>query len=184
MLKISTFLIGAIFLITGCASGDYEPWLTRGVNATTPDVRDAFTLERTECYGLCPVYKVIVDDRDILEFQGKRYVAEDSGAVGKRLPVGSYKKLRSIAQAHDFDDFDAVYPNDEASNCPQMATDMPSVIIGFVKNGKKRTVRLYQGCMGFEGRERFDEMVSAMDAVLDVDDLVGPRDAFYDANEQ
>ena len=183
MSKILPPFFTALFLVAGCASDDYEPWVTRGVNAGIPEVRDSFTLERTACFGFCPVYKVIVDDRDILEFQGKRFVKEEGGAVGKRLPAGSYDKLRAIAAAHEFDDFDAAYPNDDASNCPQRATDAPTVIVGFEKKEKTRSVRVYEGCIGFEGRDRFDAMVAAMDAILDIDDLVGPREDFYGAKE-
>ena len=44
-------------------------------------------------------------------------------------------------------------------------------------------MRVNEGCFGFDGRERFQEMVSAMDAVFAVDDLVGPREAFVPAKK-
>ena len=37
--------------------------------------------------------------------------------------------------------------------------------------------------MGFDERERFNEMVLAMDAVLDIDAWIGPREDFYGAKE-
>ncbi len=179
MSKLMYAAFAAFLFAAGCGSSDHEPWITRGLNSETPDVRDHFTLERTACYGVCPVYKVTVDDRDVLQFQGTRFVAEEGGAVAKRLPDGSYKKLAAIAKAHAFERFDDAYPNKDASNCPRMATDSPSVIVGFVEGDRMRNVRVYEGCMGFEGRERFEAMVAAMDAILDIDDFVGPRDVFY-----
>lgn len=183
MLKFTVSAFAAALFVAGCASDKHEPWLTRGLTPETPDNRDHFTLERTACYGVCPVYTVTVDDRDVLQFRGERFVAEMGGAVGKRLPDGSYKKLAAIAKAHEFDRFDAAYPNDDVSNCPRMATDSPSVIVGFAKGDQTRTVSVYKGCSGFEGRKRFEAMVAAMDAVLDIDDFVGPRDAFYGDKE-
>ena len=173
----------ASLFVAACASGEYEPWLTRGITPEEPEIRDEFTLERTACYGFCPVYKVTVDDRDLQQFQGKKFVAEIGGTVGKRLPKGAYEQLKAIAAAHEFDQFDTTYPNEDATNCSLMATDMPSVIVGFSRDGETRQVGVYGGCMGFDGRERFDAMIAAMDAVLDIDDLVGPREAFYGADE-
>lgn len=178
MQKFSLIVCAFLLAVAGCASGDYEPWVTKGVNPPTPEERDTFTLERTACFGVCPVYKVIVDDRDILEFRGRKFVTEEGGAVGERLPAGSYKSLLAIAAAYQFDAFDAAYPNENATNCPQRATDQPSVIVGINAGNRARTVSVYQGCIGFDGEERFDAMIAEMDAVLDIGDLIGPREAF------
>jgi|GEM_PF-6189026 len=178
MKKISLFACAGLFAAAGCASGDYEPWVTKGVNPPKPEQHDTFTLERTACFGVCPVYEVIVDDRDILEFRGRKFVTEEGGAVGERLPDGSYGKLLAIAAAYQFDAFDAAYPNENATNCPQRVTDQPSVIVGFNAGDRARTVSVYQGCIGFDGQDRFNAMIAEMDAVLDIGDLIGPREAF------
>ena len=173
----------AVFAAAGCAGSDYEPWLTRGQQREAETDRDRFTLERTACFGVCPVYTAIVDERDILEFRGERFVAEEGGAVGRSMPKGAFDRLIDIAKAHDFEAFDAAYPNEDATNCPQFATDMPTVIVTIERGGKTRAVSVYQGCMGFDGRDRFDDMVLAMDEVLDLGDMIGPRDAFMAAEE-
>jgi hypothetical protein len=59
---------------------------------------------------------------------------------------------------------------------------MPSIIISFDSGRLDHEVNLYQGC-SFDGRDSFDEMVLQMDAVLNVDDMIGPREAFYGAKE-
>lgn len=169
----------ALFIfLGGCVSSEHEPWITRGLNTTPADVHDKFTLERTACYGVCPVYDVSVDEKDYLQFRGKRFVAEEGGSVASPLPPGSYKKLQAIAEAHQFGAFDTAYPNDDGSNCPRLATDSPTIIVGFREGAEARTVRVYEGCGGFEGRARFFAMVAEMEAVLEIDDFVGPREAF------
>lgn len=172
-----------LFVLGGCVSSEHEPWITRGLN-TTPDViYDKFTLERTPCYGVCPVYDVTVDEKDYLQFRGKQHVAEQGGSVASPLPSGTYKKLREIAAAHQFDAFDAAYPNADNSNCPRLATDSPSIVVGFLDGGKARTVSVYEGCAQFVGRDRFYAMIAEMEAVLDIDEFVGPREAFYSDDE-
>lgn len=173
----------AAALLAACASDNYQPYVTRGVDTGVAEKYDQVTLQRTACFGFCPVYEVKVDERDILVFKGGRFVAEAEGAVSKRLPDGSFKKLIAIAKAHDFASYDEAYPNEDGSNCPQRATDMPSIIIAYDAKKLNHSVSLYQGCMGFEGRENLDEMIVEIDAVLDIDDWIGPREDFYGAKE-
>lgn len=182
----SSVLFSLVVLVAaaGCAGSEYEPWLTRGQPREADADRSRFALERTACFGVCPVYKVIVDERDIMEFRGERFVAEEGGAVGRSMPEGTFDRLVDVAEAYDFDAFDAAYPNEDGSNCPQYATDMPSVVVTLERGGEARSVSVYQGCMGFAGRDRFDAMVLAMDEILDLGDMIGPRDAFLVEPEQ
>ena len=187
-LAAMSYLIRSAFaffiVLGGCVSSEHEPWITRGLNTTPAEVHDKFTLERTACYGVCPVYDVTVDDHDYLQFRGKQFVAEEGGSVASPLPRGSYKKLQAIAAAHQFDAFNTAYPNVDGSNCPQLSTDSPTIIVGFRQGAEARTVRVDEGCAGFEGRERFYAMLSAMEAVLDIEEFVGPREAFFADDEQ
>ena len=171
----------AAMAVAACA-GDYQPYATRGLDTGYSKTYDTFTLERTACFGFCPVYKVTVDERDILLFEGERFVAEDKGTVSKRLPDGSFRKLIEIAKAHDFADYDAAYPDEDGANCPMRATDMPTIVLSYDAKRLSHAVSLYQGCR-FDGREDLDAMILEIDAVLDVDDWIGPREDFYGAKE-
>lgn len=183
-MKLSLFLpLMAACFLAACSTDGYQPYLSRGLDDGAGEKHDLFTLQRTPCYGFCPAYKVTVDDRDIITFEGERFVIEDEGAVGSHLPDGSFKKLLAIAKAYDFTSFDAAYPNEGESNCPRMATDMPSVILGYDAGKLKHKVSFYEGCMGFEGRERLEAMVAEIDAVLAVDKWIGPREQFYGRKE-
>jgi hypothetical protein len=179
MMRLLQLGFAAAFL-AACSTEGYTPYAATPGAPTNPRKEyDQFTLQRTACFGFCPVYKVSVDERDILIFEGERFVTEAGGAVSKRLPKGSFKKLIEIARAHEFEAFDETYPNADGSNCPQQATDLPSASVTIEAGRLTHAVRLYQGCFGFDGRERFDEMLLAMDTVLDIDDWIGPREDFY-----
>ncbi len=169
----------ATMVLAACAPKNYTPYWAEPDGAyNRGDDRDAFTLQRTACHGVCPVYTVRVSEQDVLVFEGERFVMEEGGAISKRLPEGSFKDLMKIAAAYDFASFDEAYPNDEGSNCARQVTDMPSVIISYEANKLTHAVNFYQGCLGIEERQRFDEMTAAIDAVLDIDDWVGPREHF------
>ncbi|MEZ5894697.1 MAG: DUF6438 domain-containing protein [Parvularculaceae bacterium] len=174
----------ALLALAGCVSEDHLPYYAAPNPYDNPAKdRDQMTLERTACYGFCPVYKVKVSERDILVFVGERFVTETGGAISKRLPDGSFDKLMRIAKTYGFSDFDAQYPDADGANCPQRATDMPSVVISYKAERLTHAVDLYQGCFGFAGREKLDAMIAEIDAVLDLDEWIGPREAFYGAKE-
>lgn len=174
--------IAAAALAAACSTEGYRPYAVAPSAYEQPSkTYQSFRLQRTACFGFCPVYEVAVDERDILVFKGERFVAETGGAASKRLPEGSFRKLVAIAEAHKFASFDAAYPNETGSNCPQMPTDMPSVIVSYRTKRLNHAVSLYQGCTGFDGREALDEMILEIDAVLDIEDWIGPREQFYGA---
>lgn len=177
-------LLAVLALAAACAPRSYTPYYgTPGAYHPDTTERDQVTLERTACFGFCPIYKVTIDERDILLFEGERFVAEADGAVSKRLAEGTFNRLVAILRAYNFTAFDAAYPNEAGSNCPQLATDSPSVIIAADAGRLDHAVSFYQGCVGFEARERLEQMIVEIDALLAIDDLVGPREDFYGAKE-
>lgn len=135
------------------------------------------TLERVACFGFCPIYKASVTADEQLVFEGERFVVAE-GRQEKRLPAGSFAKLVDIANAHDFAAFDKNYPNEDGSNCQNQATDMPGVNIAVESAELTHSVSFYQGCMGFDGRDRLEAMIAEMDAVLALDQWIGPREQF------
>lgn len=137
-----------------------------------------FTLERTVCFGFCPIYQATVYADGRLVFTGERYTQE-TGEHEKQMPDGTFERLVKIAEDHDFASFDARYPNEKGDNCGPVATDMPSVNIAVKSAPLSHAVSLYQGCFEFDGRERFDAMVAEIDEVLALDDWVGEREQFY-----
>ncbi|MEQ8934384.1 MAG: DUF6438 domain-containing protein [Amphiplicatus sp.] len=142
-----------------------------------------FRIERTPCFGFCPAYKATVTDKDILLFEGEHYVAKSGTVNVKELPEGSFSKLIDIAKEQQFASFDSSYPNEAGDNCPQQATDLPGVIITVQSLDISHAVRFDLGCFGFDGRERLEKMISEIDAVMALDEWIGPREDFMGARE-
>ncbi len=185
MKRMISGVIAALLLAAGCSTDGYTPYYaTPGAPDPNPKKYDQFTLERTACFGFCPVYKVSVDERDLLLFQGERFVTEAGGSVSKRLPKGSFNRLVEIAKAYRFSSYDVSYSDAAQTNCQNQATDMPYIKIAFDAKKLNHAVNMYQGCMDIDGREQFDAMVAELDAALDLEDLIGPREDFYNTEEE
>jgi hypothetical protein len=174
------FLAAATLVLAACAR--------EGAEGQKPAPDDAgggahvVSLARTACFGFCPIYEASVDHGDRLVFTGERFVAAE-GVREKALPAGSFDRLVAIARAHDFESFDPVYPDDAQSNCESWATDLPGVALAVRADGIDHAVRFDLGCFGFEGRERLEEMIAEFDAVLDLDEWIGPREPHFGARD-
>lgn len=171
MLKTPPILAAAFFLLAACSPPgemDYP---------SAPPA-ETVTIERTICFGFCPAYSAGVSADDRLVFVGKSYVTE-TGEREKQLPEGSFDRLLTIAEKHRFSAFDEFYPNMAGDNCPNVATDMPTVTVAIDSSHLAHSVKFYEGCFDFEGRERLEAMIEEMDAVLALDDWIGDREDFY-----
>lgn len=95
-----------------------------------------FTLEKTACYGTCPVYKLNVFENDSLVFEGERFV----GTIGlhtKKLKKGTVAQLKKTFREANFFNFKSSY---EAH-----ISDLPTTIIAFNDESKKLKITDYHG---------------------------------------
>ncbi|WDI30331.1 DUF6438 domain-containing protein [Hyphococcus flavus] len=168
----------ALVVVSACAPKGYTPYYANPAAPKPERNYDQISLERTACFGFCPIYKVVVNEDDVLSFRGERFVAETGGAISKRLPDGSFKDLLKVTRTYGFSELDTRYPNEAGDNCGPVATDMPSVIVEAETKSFNHQVQWYQGCMNFNGRERFEAMLTEMEAIFDIDDWIGAREDF------
>jgi Domain of unknown function (DUF6438) len=106
----------------GASSGAHEPMAT---------------IERTPCFGWCPVYKVTVFRDGTLEYDGDSYVKTKGKATG-RLSADQLAKLDELFQANNYLALADRYTDANV-------TDMPSVNTSYTVGGKTKTVEHYQG---------------------------------------
>ncbi|MDT4967893.1 MAG: hypothetical protein QOJ64_2630 [Acidobacteriota bacterium] len=122
------------------------------------------TLERTVCFGSCPVYKLTIYSDGRVLYQGIRFVKRIGRAEGRI----SRKALDALVQEFTNNEFfglyDAYVPG--SPGCPQVATDLPSAIISLELNGKKKTVRHYHGCAGLSALKVLTELEAHIDAAV------------------
>jgi acetamidase/formamidase len=109
---------------------------------TTSD--DSITLERTACFGSCPIYKLAIASDGTITFVGERFTKTQGIATG-RISASDFRRL--VAEFEKIDYFSL--PSDFSPGtkvCPQMVTDMPSAITSIRLKGKSKTVSHYYGC--------------------------------------
>jgi hypothetical protein len=100
-----------------------------------PDSKVAITLQRTTCYGTCPVYTVTVSTTGIV-FNGDRFVA----ATGRHTAPVDPDVVRKLAARFIAADFYSMDPRYVAS-----VTDNPDYYLSITIDGRKKEVHDYVG---------------------------------------
>ena len=89
------------------------------------------TIERTSCFGSCPIYKVTVMDNGELIFVGKRFV-ERIGTYTTLLTEDDLKALRQMAEDVSYFKMQDTYPT--------LVSDFPKCITSVNIDGKKKSI--------------------------------------------
>jgi hypothetical protein len=95
------------------------------------------TLERTACYGRCPIYKVTVLRDGTVLWEGERFVKTVGKATAK-LPAAAQAQLADAFKAADFFALQDKYERYDI-------TDHPSAIVSLDDGKRRKTVRHYHG---------------------------------------
>ena len=97
-------------------------------------------LERTACFGTCPVYMVKIDGSGLVEYTGRLNVDVLASRTAKIEPNAVKNLVRS---------FNEVQFLGLRNNYSELCTDMPTTIITLSYDGKtKRVSNYYGGCEG------------------------------------
>jgi hypothetical protein len=109
---------------------------------------DKISLERTACFGRCPVYKVTVSGDGKVEYEGKDHVKEKglrSSKIDEKLFLRLMKKVDEIG----FFKLDDRYEG--------LVTDLPTRITTVTKGELSKTVRNYYG--GPKGLHDLEQLI-------------------------
>lgn len=96
------------------------------------------TLERTVCFGFCPVYKLTVYGDGRVEYDGQQYV-EVAGKQTSQLTPQQVKELLDLFEQADY------FKLEDEYIAP--VTDLPSTITSLTLNGKTKTIVNFGGCL-------------------------------------
>ena len=109
------------------------------------------SLERTMCFGRCPVYKLTVYSDGKVEYEGKDFVKE-KGARRSRISEKDFRKLMKKVEEIGFFEFKDRYDG--------RITDLPTRITTVTKGDVSKTVRNYYG-----GPESLSDLEQLIDEV-------------------
>jgi Domain of unknown function (DUF6438) len=123
------------------------------------------TLERTACYGTCPVYKITISADGNVSFEGRRFVRK----AGTAKSVISQEQIRELLGAFEeinFFELRNQYERPE-NGCKEWWTDNPTAITSISYNGRSKTVRHYYGCRGPKVLTELETLEHAIDIAVD-----------------
>jgi hypothetical protein len=113
-------------------------------NTTVPD-DVVIKLERTSCFGACPVYEVSIDARGNVTFDGRKFVRV-AGRQTARIPVARVAALLETADRIRFfelrDQYRTVRHPDGSET---IVTDLPTTFVTITRGGKSKRVEDYYG---------------------------------------
>jgi hypothetical protein len=132
-----------------------------GAPAVAPGA--VITLERTHCGGECPVYKLTISADGAVIFEGKRFVKQVGSARGRISQDKLRELISGFEAANYFSLADSYTPAAGAKFCPQVATDLPSVITSIKINGKTKKVEHYHGCEGLDELPKLTALENKID---------------------
>jgi hypothetical protein len=137
MMPLRTVLVAAA--LAACHSSTPAP-------APTPSANEpaAITLERTPCFGRCPVYTVAITKSGLVRYEGKRFVA-DSGADTARIAPEAVRSLLAELDRGGFFGLEDRYVSG-APACGPYATDLPSAITSADNGDVSKQIQHDHGC--------------------------------------
>ncbi len=127
-------------------------------------VKPAITLERTACFGGCPVYRLWVSPTGEVTYEGKAHVRRLGPAKGT-IPKQRLEGLLTELEKAGYFSFASRYTANEPA-CGRYATDSPSVITSVTLGGRTKRIEHDYGCGGAPGalvvlERRIDEVVGS-----------------------
>lgn len=128
------------------------------------------TLERTPCYGMCPMYKITISADGTVVFQGTRFVK----TVGAARTAISPSKVRELIDAFariKYFELNNQYAT-RTDGCKQWFTDNPSAITSITVNARSKTVRHDYGCRGVDVLTDLEKLEREIDLAVNSDQWI------------
>jgi hypothetical protein len=109
-----------------------------------PTSAPAITLERTACFGRCPVYRLAVSPAGAVSYEGTANVRRIGAATGQ-VPADSVTALLSELEEADYFSFADSYTSNDPT-CGRYATDLPTVMTSVTMQGRTKRIVHDHGC--------------------------------------
>jgi hypothetical protein len=154
---------GVLLSLASCARNEAE---SKPVDRSSQSATSApaITLERTACFGSCPVYTISVSPSGEVQYEGRAHVRKLGAATGK-VPRERVDALLSELERGGYFTFAERYTSPEPT-CGRYATDSPSAITSVRLRGRTKRVTHDYGCGKAPGalvifERRIDEALSS-----------------------
>ena len=135
-------------------------WATTALSAE-PSIT-TIVLERTACFGTCPVYKLTVHRSGKIEFEGRDHIREKGMRTG-RISAEDFARLVKKIEEIDFFRLQDRYDGKNPDGSGITVTDLPTRKITVTKGDRtKRVENYFRGPAGLkELEDLIDELAKA-----------------------
>jgi uncharacterized protein DUF6438 len=137
-MRLRNFSVLIAVAALGCAVRD-----THELNLKRPSF-DAVTMQRSGCYGSCPVYTVEISYNGKVTFKGERFVVVAGEHLGTTPPADLARLDQAIVDIGFFS-LREQYQSGE-DGCTTWATDNATVSILVITASRQHRVTYYYGC--------------------------------------
>jgi hypothetical protein len=156
-------VILASALLYGCTPNRVPDPAERPDRSSVP-TGEAISLERTACFGHCPVYRITATAAGAVTYEGRANVRHTGNATAEISPDSVSGLLREMEKAGYFT-FSDRYAASEPT-CRRYSTDSPSVITSATFRGRTKRIEHDYGCGGVPGaltvlERRIDEVLGS-----------------------
>lgn len=167
MIKLA--IMGLALGLTACAARTPRAPAQDPSDATGPV--PAISLERTPCFGTCPVYTISVSPSGQVTFEGRAHVRLLGTATGQIPPRRVDSLLVELEKAGYFRFASRYAASDPA--CGRYVTDLPAAITTVSLRGRTKRIEHDHGCGAAPGALAVLE--KRIDEVLGSDQWIGSR---------
>jgi len=148
---------------SACASRNSRSASPEGITVDSVPA-PVITLERTPCFGGCPVYRLAVTSDGVVRYEGKAQV-QKLGQASSRISPDTVQALLSELERAGYFSFASRYAAAEPV-CGRYAADSPSVITSISSEGRTKRVEHDYGCGAAPGalvvlERRIDEVLGS-----------------------
>jgi hypothetical protein len=150
-----------IALMLACAPALADESVPSSTGGAAPE--KLVTLDRTACYGWCPVYSIAVYTDGTLEYNGVSWVK----TKGKQKAKVTQAQLAALEKA--FADAGYLALADTYTN--RDVTDNPSCNTSFLAKGKRKSVAHYHGDRS--APEKLAKLEERVDAIVHIERFIG-----------
>jgi hypothetical protein len=144
-------------------------------------------LQRTSCYGPCPIYTVTIDASGTITYDGERFVRTVGRQTARISPAFVATLLASAERIHFFDLRDAYRSIENPDGSVITVSDMPTTIVTITINGRTKRVEDYVGAPDVlaEFEREIDEAARTTRWIfLDEETLAALRDSGWSASSE
>lgn len=126
-----------------------------GCASRPSDAGPSISLERSACYGRCPVYRFTLQSDRSYRWDGRGHFAV-AGIVLGRMAATTYSSALKLLRDARYLDFKDSY--EAGATCEDWATDGPTVTLEVTDPSGPKTIVHCLGCRGFTGQAALIEL--------------------------